>query len=201
MAGARIDRTGRRLTAVAGGVTVVLGLALGVVATVGRSPVDPFLGSVALAGLVAAPGVLALLGLHGRSVLWLPAGLAAVPLAFFSLAGITLPLLPAGIIFLTAWIRHPRPRTGPRVHPALLTPLIWGLLLGAVIALFISEDPASWTTPTGGGSTSDVITNREALLSLASLALALTAGWTLAPPRPEARTSHAGHGGRAGDDR
>jgi hypothetical protein len=37
----------------------------------------------------------------------------------------------------------------------------------------VHEDPASWQTATGGGSTSDIVTARESLRSLALLALVL----------------------------
>jgi hypothetical protein len=169
---------------VAAGVAVVLlGVVLGVVASAGAIPADPVLGFAALGALVAAPGVLALLGLRDRAGLWLPAGLAAFPLAFLSFAGLTLPLLPLAAVFVTAWVRHPRSHTSAVVHPAVAAPLVVTLLLGAAVALFISDDPASWTTSTGGGSTSDVITNREALLSLACTMLALVTGWTLARAR------------------
>lgn len=173
----------RRGIVLAGGAAVVLGVALGAVAAAGAAPVDPLLGFAALGALVAAPGLLALLGLRDRAGLWLPAGLAAFPLAFLSFAGLTLPLLPLAVIFVVAWVRHPGPHAGSRVHPAVVTPVLVSLLLGAAAALFISDDPASWTTATGGGSTSDVITNGEALLSLTCTTLALAAGWTLTKAR------------------
>jgi hypothetical protein len=167
----------------AGAAAVLLGVAIGVVAAAGAEPVDPVLGLAALGALVAAPGALALLGLRGRASLWLPAGLAAFPLAFVSFAGLTLPLLPLAVIFVMAWIRHPDSHAGSVVHSGVVTPLVVVLLLGAAVALFVSDDPASWTTSTGGGSTSDVITNEEALLSLACTTLALVAGWTLTKAR------------------
>jgi hypothetical protein len=43
----------------------------------------------------------------------------------------------------------------------------------ALALLFVHEDPASWQTATGGGSTSDIVTARESLRSLALLALVL----------------------------
>lgn len=162
---------------------VVLGVALAAVAATGADPVDPLLGFAALGALVAAPGLLALLGLRDRAGLWLPAGLAAFPLAFLSFAGLTLPLLPLGLVIVVAWVRHPGSHAGSRAHPGVVTPLVVSLLLGAAAVPFISDDPASWTTATGGGSTSDVITNGEALASLACTALALMAGWTLTTAR------------------
>jgi hypothetical protein len=168
---------------VAGVAAVLLGVALGVFAGASASPADPVLGFAALGALVAAPGVLGLLGLRDRAALWLPAGLAAFPLAFLSFAGLTLPLLPLAVIFVVAWVRHPGSHGATVVHPGAVAPLIVILLLGAAVALFLSDDPASWTTATGGGSTSDVITDREALLSLACTMLALVTGWTLSRTR------------------
>ena len=167
----------------AGVAAVLLGAAVGVVAGAGASPADPVLGFAALGALVAAPGVLALLGLRDRAALWLPAGLAAFPLAFFSFAGLTLPLLPLAVIFVVAWVRHPGSRAAPVIHPGVVAPLVVILLFGAAVSLFVSDDPASWTTASGGGSTSDVITDREALLSLACTMLALVTGWTLTRTR------------------
>jgi hypothetical protein len=168
---------------VAGVAAVLLGVALGVVAGANASPADPVLGSAALGALVAAPGALALLGLRDRAGLWLPAGLAALPLAFLSFAGLTLPLLPSAVVFVVAWVRHPGSHAGSVVHLGAVAPLVVILLFGAAVALFMSDDPASWTTATGGGSTSDIITNREALLSLACTMLALITGWTLTRTR------------------
>jgi hypothetical protein len=173
----------QRGVVVAGVAAVLLGIVLGVVAGASASPADPVLGFAASGALVAAPGVLVLLGLRDRAGLWLPAGLAAFPLAFLSFAGLTLPLLPLAVVFVMAWIRHPGSHAGAVVHPGAVAPLVVTLLLGAAVALFISDDPASWTTATGGGSTSDVITNREALLSLACTMLALVTGWTLTKAR------------------
>jgi hypothetical protein len=170
---------------VAGVVAVVLGVVLGIVATVGASPADPLLGFVALGAVVAAPGVLALLGLRDRPGLWLPAGLAALPLAFLSFAGLTLPLVPVAVVLVMAWARHPDPDGhGRAVAPlAVVTPVLVVLLLGAAVVLFASDDPAEWTTATESGSTSDVITDVEALLSLTCTALAVAAGWALSATR------------------
>jgi hypothetical protein len=161
----------------------LLGVAVGVIAAVGASPADPVLGSVALGAVVAAPGVLALLGLHDRAMLWLPAAMAALPLAFLSFAGVTLPLLPLAVILVVAWIRHPGSHAGFVAPPVVVTALVVVLVLGAAVALFVHEDPASWTTATESGATSDIVTNREALISLGCTALALAVGWTLTQRR------------------
>jgi hypothetical protein len=169
--------------AVAGVATVMLGVALGIVAGVGASPADPVPGSVALGAVVAAPGLLALLGLRRRAVLWLPAAMAAVPLAFLSFAGLTLPLLALAVVLVVVWIRHPGTHAGFLIHPVVVTAVVVVLLFAAALALFVHEDPASWTTTSDGvvttGGTSDIVTNQEALISLGCTALALAVGWTL----------------------
>jgi hypothetical protein len=183
MAGA-IERSGGRTAAITGGLVVVVGVVTGIVATAGREPVDPLLGTVALGAVVAGPGLVALLGLRRRAALWLPAGIAAMPLAFLSFAGVTLPLFPAGIVLVATWARRPEQPTAKPAKAIVTTATVVFLLLVAAAALFISEDPASWTTPTESGATSDIVTNREAMLSLTSLAMALGAGWALTrPPR------------------
>jgi hypothetical protein len=56
-------------------------------------------GGLALAAVVAAPGVLVLLALRDRPALLLPAAIILLPLSFLSFAGILLPLLiPAGML-------------------------------------------------------------------------------------------------------
>lgn len=181
MAGA-IERSGRRTAAITGGLVVVVGMVTGIVATAGREPVDPLLGSLALGAVVAGPGLVALLGLRQRAALWLPAGIAAMPLAFLSFAGVTLPLFPAGIVLVATWARSEPPTAKP-AKAIVTTATVVVLLIAAAVALFISDDPASWTTPTESGETSDIVTNGEAMLSLTSLAMALGAGWALTRPR------------------
>lgn len=53
-----------------------------------------------------------------------------------------------------------------------------------MFALFLHQDPPSYTTPTMSGSTSDVVTLDESGLSLCLVVAALTAAWKLASPRP-----------------
>jgi hypothetical protein len=167
------------------GLAVADGALVGVVANAGREPFDPVLGAVALGVVVAAPGLVALLGLRDRPQLWLAAGCAAMPLSFLSFAGLTLPLLPAAVLCVLGWARHGVLREArPLVHPIISTALVVVLLLGAAVALFAMEDPASWTSPTGSSSTSDITTNGEAAISLAAVLIALGAGWVLNQPRP-----------------
>ena len=167
--------------AVIGGLVVLAGVALAVTRYVGGTPVERGLegglGSVALGALLASPGAMALLSLTSRPALLLPAATLLIPLAFISFAGIALPLLvPAAMLFVAYGRRSDRAasRTGWAV---LSTLAVLALLAAAAIALFAHPDPRSYTTPTGGGSTSDVITYTESLLSLALTGSAVAAGW------------------------
>jgi hypothetical protein len=182
-AAVRAERRLRVAVAVAGGLVVVLAVVLGVGIRVGANPADPVLEGVAFGALIAVPGVLALLGLRGRPDLWLPASWTAFPLAFYSLAGVTLPLLPASGVFLWAWVHKPNSVDRPRVPVGVVAPLVVVLVLGAVAGLYATPaDPVSWSTPTGGGGSSDVVTNLEALACLTVLTLALGAAWFLSRP-------------------
>ena len=181
---ASVEPRWRGIVRVCGGLVAADGAAAGAIALAGREEVDPVAGLVALGAVIAAPGVLALMGLGDRPQLWLAAGIAALPLAFLSFAGLALPLAPVALILTYAWARHGvLDGARPLVPPGVLVPLLVLLQLAAAAALFLSDDPASWTTADGGGSTSDVITNGEGTLSLAITTALLVAGWLLSTPR------------------
>lgn len=76
---------------------------------------------------------------------------------------------------------HGRPAARGTTGGTLLA--VFVLLAGAVVVLFVQEDSRSYTTSTGGGSTSDVITFAESLPSLALTACAVASGRLLAAPR------------------
>ena len=177
------------------GVAVVLaGLALAAIRMVGASPAESIAeqvaGGVALGGLVATPGVLALLARRDRPALLLPTVIVLVPLSFLSLAGITLPLLVPAVMLAVGYGRRSAAlvATGQPVrHPLLAATVVLPLLLAAGAALFVHADPRSYSTALESGSTSDVITPLEALASLALQAAAVVAGWRLAGNRSVGR--------------
>lgn len=166
---------------------VLAGLGLAAIRFAGASPADDgvegALGSLALGAPVAATGVLALLAARDRAILLLPAAVVLVPMSFLSFALVTLPLLiPSALLF----IAHRRRASVEPISTgrAILTlGVVAVLLIGAIAALFVHQDPRAYTTATGGGSTSDVITAVEAAISLALTAGAVAAGWRLAAPR------------------
>jgi hypothetical protein len=177
----RRDNGRRVAVAVAASLVVAMAVGLGIAARVDDSP-EPLLGSAALAATVAVPGVLGLLGLRHRPNLWLPAGWTAFPLALLS--AVTFPVLvPAAVVFLWAWVKRPSTMDRPRVPAGVGAAAVLVLVAGAVASLFFTpDDPRSWTSGTTSGYSSDVITDGEALVSLAAAALAVVAGWTLATP-------------------
>ena len=174
-----------------GAFVVAAGLALAGLRFVGGTPpeqgVEGAVGSLALGAVVAAPGVLAILAVRDRPALLLPAAIVLIPLSFLSFALVTLPLLIPAVMLLIGYGRRAsgRPVAVGKTGGTLLA--VFVLLTAAVVILFIHQDPRSYTTSTGGGSTSDVITFAESLPSIALTACAVASGWVLAAPR---RTSH-----------
>jgi hypothetical protein len=162
----------------AAGVTVV------VIRFLARSPAETgaeaWLGSLALGGVVAAPGILAVLALWDRPALLLPAATVLVPVSFLSFAGILLPLLvPAALLFI-AYGRRSARWPGRRLRTAATLAWVQVLLVAAVAALLVHQDPRSYATDLEQGSTSDVVTVAEAVVSLALVGAALAGGWALA---------------------
>lgn len=157
--------------------------------------------AVALAVLVASPAMLAALSRHRRAVLLVPAAAVLTPLAMLSITGILLPLLvPATLLwvaFATRWDGAPC----GRVRALLAAVWVLALLVLAGIALFVHHDPrtygdcvvtvygegsaSAWCPPgaRGGGSTSDVVTPLEAVISIALVGAAMAGGWVIAGPR------------------
>lgn len=175
--------------ATAGTLVLAGGGILALIRMVGASPAESLAeqvgGGLSLGALIAAPGALALLALRERPALLLPAAVALMPLSFLSFAGLTLPLLVPAVMLAVAYGRRSAAlaaagRTDGR--PLLATVAVLGLLIAAGAALLLHADPRSYSTPTGGGFTSDVITPAEAALSLSLVLAALAAGWVLAKP-------------------
>jgi hypothetical protein len=169
-----------------GGLVVLAGAALAAVRFVGGTPTEQGLegamGALALGTIVAVPGVLALLGLADRPALLIPAATVLVPLSFLSLAGVTLPLLIPAVMLFIAYGRRSSAQPAPPGRAVLTTASVLALLIAAVVALFFHQDPRTYSTANGGGSTSDVITAIESLISLTLATAAIAAGWLLAAP-------------------
>ena len=131
----------------------------------------------------------------------MPAAIVLTPLAMLSLTGVLLPLMiPAVLLWIAFGTRYDGLPCGV-ARGLLAVGAVVALLVGAVVVLFVHRDPRTYgdcvVTVTGegsasgycsagahgGGSTSDVVTSAEALLSLGLVAAALLAGWFLAAPR------------------
>jgi hypothetical protein len=171
-----------------GGVIGAAGLAVVALRFLGRSPaesgVEAWAGAVALGAIVAAPGVLALLALSDRPALLLPAATVLIPVSFLSFAGVLLPLLVPAVLLSIAYGRRSGAQPTDRLRTAATLAWVLVLLVAAGVALFVHQDPRSYVTATAEGSTSDVITAAEALVSLGLVATAIVGGWTLAAPHP-----------------
>jgi hypothetical protein len=184
-----------RLVLVGAGIVFAVAGMLGVVRYAGASPAERgaerVLASLALAAVLAVPGVLALVGRAGRPSLLVAAGallLLLTPLAF---SGVTLPLIVPGVLLLSAGLRATPTASRPRV-PAVVTALaVLSLCVAAVAALLVHQDPRTWSTATESGGTSDVVTGVESCVALGLAALAVAAGAWLSAPRVPRRSRPA----------
>lgn len=172
--------------AATGAIVVAAGLGLAALRFAGGIPseqgVEGAVGSLALGAIVAAPGALALLAIKDRPVLLLPAAIALIPLSFLSFALVTLPLLIPAAMLLVGYGRRSADRPSPVGTAGGTALVVFVALAAAALVLFMHQDPRSYTTATGGGSTSDVITFAESLPSMVLTAAAIAAGWGLATP-------------------
>jgi hypothetical protein len=139
--------------------------------------------AAAISGLVAAPGVLVLLARADRPSLLVTAGVALLPVSMISFAGLALPVLIPALVLLVAGARRADARPDRPCAPMAVTTLVvLTLVVGAGLALFAHDDPRSWQHGEVSGSTSDVVTVPESLLSLGLGSLAICAAWYLATP-------------------
>ena len=173
---------------VATGLVVMAGgLGLGLLRFVNGVPpehdVEGAVGALALGAVAAAAGVLALLALRDRPTLLLPAAFVLMPLSMLSFALVTLPLLIPCVLLFLAYGQRSDGRQSPVGTTVGVLAAVLTLLVAAVVVLFVHQDPRSYVTANGGGSTSDVITFAESIPSLALTASAIAAGWVLSAPR------------------
>ena len=144
------------------------------------------LGGAGASGFIVATGaVVAVAGLALAAVRFVggtPAERGAEA-ALGSFAGVTLPLLIPAVMLTVAYGRRSSGHAPPRGTTAGTLAAVFVLLVAAVAVLFLHEDPRSYRTGTGGGSTSDVITYAESVPSLTLSVAAVAAGWFLAEPR------------------
>jgi hypothetical protein len=133
-----------------------LAVAVGILRTVNAEPVErtaEVAGNIAFSVLFAAPAMIALLGLRGRSSLLVAAGALELALAFLTLISlIGLIFVVPGVMFFVAAGQMGR-AGGSQLRSLAAIPL--AVLLGGVafFALFAREDPVCWArNPTTGES-------------------------------------------------
>ncbi len=134
-----------------------------------------------------ATGALALLAIRERAVLLLPAAVVLVPMSFLSFSLVTLPLLAPALMLSIGYRRRSHGESTWGARAALTLWLVVLLLIAAVAALLVHQDPREYSTPTGSGGTSDIITMVEALISLGLTSTSVAAGWLLSAPAPAAQ--------------
>lgn len=168
---------------VAAVLVVVAGAALVPIRLIAGDPNSPdgVFSSVALAAPFVAAGLVALIGEWRRKPIYsVAAGVALLPMSIVSF--ILIPLLIPAMVLIAVSV--PRASRSSNLDIGVSVVIVVGLV-AAFVALLVHEDPVSWQTPTGGGSSSDIITTAEARLSLAivGLVLAIVAVFRR-PPQP-----------------
>lgn len=151
-------------------IVIVGGVGLALVHNYAGNDGDPegWLAASAFAAPFVMAGVLALFGVwRGRSGVVAAAGIALVPISIVSVVMWPI-LVPAAVLIVLGLAAGADRSARENVAFALVVvglPIAFALLL-------VHNDPVSWVTPDGGGgSSSDVITNVEALGSLSITAM------------------------------
>lgn len=134
----RRARTGRGLTLVGAVLGLVVAVALGALPIVGGSLPDPRLPMLAYSVFYAMPSLLALLSLHHRPSLIVPAATLSFLLAFTAF-WLAFPLLVPFILFGFAYeLRRTRPLTTIGGLLAVILPVL--ACVGAFAALLVGDD-------------------------------------------------------------
>ena len=153
---------------IAASVAVVLGgVALTFIHYYGGSPGSPE-GKFAALGFASpfiGAGLLAMVGaLRGRPALMFAAGAALIPMSVLSI--VLMPLIIPAVLLI---VRSTRERFEPQdlAMPAVLAS---GLVVALAIVVF-HQDPATWSTPYGGGGSSNIVTSLEAAIAISTSAV------------------------------
>ena len=165
-------------------VTIAAGGVLIAIHHFGGSPGDPegWFASVGFgAPFIGAP-LLGLLGaLKSRPLYCAAAGLALWPMCLISIVGF--PLLVSAAMLMAVALGNDLPRR------KLFVAAIPALVLAATMwFLVLHQDPVTWTTANGSGSSSNIITSFEATVSIAVVSSVLVVCYLLSP-RSQARPS------------
>ena len=155
---------------IAAAVAVVLGgVALVFVHYYGGSAGDPegWFAALGFAAPFIGAGLVALAGtLRSRPALMLAAGAALIPMSVLSI--VLMPLILPAVVLI---VRSIQERFEPQdlAMPAVLA---FGLVVVLAIVVF-HQDPVTWSTPDGGGSSSDIVTSLEAAIAISVTAAAV----------------------------
>ncbi len=151
----------------AGWVTVVAGIGLMVVHFYGGSAGSPegWFAAAGFAAPIVGAGALCLVGDRmARPLLCVAAGIGLAIMSVVSIVMFPL-LIAATIMFAEA-----RNVTGKQETPVV--PFVLAAALVSVFGFLIfHQDPATWSTPDGGGGSSNIVTNVEASVSLGVVAI------------------------------
>ena len=127
--------------------------------------------ALALAAPFYGAGLIGLLGVIGnRPGYCFAAAIALLPISLISIA--TIPLLVAALTLFAFAMR-----TEPSRRRMIADVPLAGPLVAALFLLLMHQDTAEWQTANGSSSTSDVITDIEALCSFVLVGAALTVAW------------------------
>jgi hypothetical protein len=158
---------------------------------------ESLLAGTAFAAAIGGPALVALLVAKRCPVLLIACGIALLPRIPLSFSPIFFPLLWPATALVWAGSQEPRCTRHGAMRHAVGGSLLWLLFLLPLIALFVTQDPRSYTFDGGSGSTSDVIAVHESLLSLAASGLAAATALGLAAGRPRSADGQ----GEAGEHR
>ena len=130
------------------------------------SPHDPegWLSAIGFGAPFIGAGLVGLIGaIRSRGPLMLMAGVAVLPMSILSVVLIPL-VLPAAVLIVYA-------STLGVDSTALAVPIaIAAVLVAALGYLVFHQDPAEWSTPQGGGGSSNIVTSTEALIAIGAAA-------------------------------
>jgi hypothetical protein len=172
-----MSRPGTKLAAAGAATDLALAAALGIVrathSSVGLRHVEGPLPTVAIAFALAAPGVLALIGIAiNRPILWGAAGFACAPLIIVSI--IAFPFLIASALLIAAFVQAQTPKRTPPWPLVALIFVAFPLTITIGLRTLIVETREFTYAFPGGSEGGDYFTPAHAVFCIA-LVLAGTA--------------------------
>jgi hypothetical protein len=161
---------------------VALAVGLGVLrwtnSQVGERRAEGALPTLALVGVMIAPGVLALIGVAiARPLLFLVAGIACFPLAIVSIAAV--PIWVPAVAFLIAFVQASRSEPPAPWLGALIVASFTALLLVAVLILITGTGQYIYTY-SGGSQGGDYFLSSRAAVSILLVVLDLVVATAMA---------------------